>query len=49
VTIAHQFAVGEYALTFAQWDACVSDGGCKGYKPGDESQYLDQIRSLMRE
>jgi hypothetical protein len=20
-----------------------------GYKPGDESQYLDQIRSLMRE
>jgi formylglycine-generating enzyme required for sulfatase activity len=36
VTIAHQFAVGEYALTFAQWDACVSDGGCKGYKPGDE-------------
>jgi len=35
VTIARQFAVGRYALTFEEWDACVADGGCKGYKPDD--------------
>jgi formylglycine-generating enzyme required for sulfatase activity len=33
VTIAKQFAVGLYELTFAEWDACVADGGCNGYKP----------------
>jgi formylglycine-generating enzyme required for sulfatase activity len=36
VTIAKPFAVGRYAVTFAQWDACVGDGGCGGYKPADE-------------
>jgi formylglycine-generating enzyme required for sulfatase activity/uncharacterized caspase-like protein len=36
VTIAKPFAVGEYAVTFDQWDACVADGGCGGYKPSDE-------------
>ena len=35
VTIAAQFAVGQYELTFDQWDACVADGGCNGYKPSD--------------
>jgi formylglycine-generating enzyme required for sulfatase activity len=33
VTIAKPFAVGEYAVTFEEWDACVADGGCGGYKP----------------
>ena len=28
VTIGVCFAVGRYEVTFAQWDACVSDGGC---------------------
>lgn len=36
VTIARPFAVGRYAVTFEQWDACVADGGCGGYRPGDE-------------
>ena len=36
VRIANKFAVGRYEVTFAEWDACVADGGCKGYKPKDE-------------
>jgi formylglycine-generating enzyme required for sulfatase activity len=35
VTFAGQFAVGRFALTFDEWDACVADGGCFGYKPLD--------------
>ncbi len=30
VTIGAAFAVGIYAVTFAQWDACINDGGCGG-------------------
>ena len=33
VTFARQFAVGKFAVTFDEWDACVADGGCNGYKP----------------
>ena len=33
VTLARQFAVGKFALTFDEWDACAADGGCNGYKP----------------
>lgn len=33
VSIAKPFAVGKYAVTFAEWDACVADGGCNSYKP----------------
>ena len=29
VTIARPFAVGKFEVTFAEWDACVADGGCK--------------------
>jgi formylglycine-generating enzyme required for sulfatase activity len=36
VRISQPFAVGKFAVTFDQWDACVADGGCKGYRPGDE-------------
>jgi formylglycine-generating enzyme required for sulfatase activity len=36
VTIALPFAVGRYEVTFAQWDACVAAGGCRGYRPADE-------------
>ena len=28
VTIAQPFAAGKYEVTFDQWDACVSEGGC---------------------
>ncbi len=33
VTIMRAFAVSRYEVTFAQWDACVKDGGCNGYRP----------------
>jgi formylglycine-generating enzyme required for sulfatase activity len=36
VTIAAPFAVSKFEITFEEWDACVSDGGCGGYRPGDE-------------
>ena len=29
------FKLGKYEVTFAQWDACVADGGCGGYRPND--------------
>ena len=29
------FKMGKYEVTFAQWDACVADGGCGGYSPDD--------------
>ena len=35
VTLARQFAVGQFELTFDEWDACVAGGGCNGYKPPD--------------
>ena len=37
VTFASQFAVGRYAVTFDEWDACVAAGGCEGYNPSDQS------------
>jgi formylglycine-generating enzyme required for sulfatase activity len=36
VTIGNYFALGKYDVTFAEWDACVTDGGCNGYRPEDE-------------
>ena len=36
VRIGRAFAVGVYEVTFAEWDACVSGGGCYGYRPNDE-------------
>jgi formylglycine-generating enzyme required for sulfatase activity len=36
VTVAKPIAVGRFAVTFDEWDACVADGGCFGYKPSDE-------------
>ncbi len=38
VTIAQPFAVGVREVTFAEWDACVADGGCEGYEAGDEGR-----------
>ena len=35
VTLNYWLAVGVYEVTFAEWDACVSDGGCEGYRPDD--------------
>jgi formylglycine-generating enzyme required for sulfatase activity len=30
------FALARTEVTFAQWEACVADGGCSGYQPKDE-------------
>jgi formylglycine-generating enzyme required for sulfatase activity/V8-like Glu-specific endopeptidase len=30
------FAVGRYAITFAEWDDCLADGGCNGHVPVDQ-------------
>lgn len=29
------FAASAYEVTFAEWDACVADGGCGDYRPND--------------
>lgn len=36
VKIVDRFAVGRFEVTFAEWDACVSDGGCPNPPPDDE-------------
>ena len=36
VRIDAPFALGRHEVTFAQWDACVSGGGCRGYRPADQ-------------
>src|SRR5215469_18114124 len=36
VTIARQFGIGRFPVTFDEWDACAADGGCNSYKPSDE-------------
>ncbi len=36
VTIAYPLAVSKFTITFSEWDACVKDGGCDGYRPDDE-------------
>ena len=36
VTIRKPFAVGKYEVTFWEWNACVTKGGCIGYLPDDE-------------
>jgi formylglycine-generating enzyme required for sulfatase activity len=37
VVLAKPFAVGKFEITFIEWEACASDGGCAANKrPGDE-------------
>ncbi len=36
VTIAAPFAVSKFEITFDEWDACVKEGGCGGYRPDDQ-------------
>jgi len=36
VRIGKPFAVGVYEVTFGEWDACVSGGGCGGHRPDDK-------------
>src|SRR5262249_10847168 len=36
VSFASPFAVGRFAVTFDEWDACAAEGGCNAYKPDDQ-------------
>jgi formylglycine-generating enzyme required for sulfatase activity len=33
VTFGQPFAVGKFAVTFDEWEACVADGGCNYQAP----------------
>lgn len=33
--VARAFALGSREVTFAEWDACVVDGGCRAWRPSD--------------
>jgi formylglycine-generating enzyme required for sulfatase activity len=37
VTISKAFFIGRREVTFDEWDACLSEGGCQ-YRPGDRGQ-----------
>jgi formylglycine-generating enzyme required for sulfatase activity len=36
VTIAYPFAVSKLEISFDEWDACIKEGGCGGYRPDDQ-------------
>jgi formylglycine-generating enzyme required for sulfatase activity len=36
VRISQPLAVGRFSITFDDWDACVTDGGCRGHRARDE-------------
>jgi formylglycine-generating enzyme required for sulfatase activity len=36
VIIAQPFAVGRFTISFDEWDACLADGGCDGFKGSDD-------------
>jgi formylglycine-generating enzyme required for sulfatase activity len=48
VTIGRLFAVGRFAVTFDEWDACVADGGGNGYKPSDQGWGRGRRPVVMR-
>ena len=39
VRIGYPFAVGVYEVTFGEWEACVSGGGCGGYRPPSDRKW----------
>ncbi len=39
VRIGERLAFGRHEVTFDQWDACVEDGGCRGFRPEDERDW----------
>ena len=47
VRIDGPFAVGVYEVTFAEWDFCVSRGGCAGYRPPDRWNWGRGLRPVM--
>ena len=43
VVLSAPLAVGLFAVTFAEWDACVAEGGCEHYTPGDSGWGRGQL------
>ena len=37
VRIPRSVAIGKFEVTFDEWDACASSGGCGGHRAGDET------------
>lgn len=35
VQIAYRLALGRYEVTYAEWDACLADGDCNGFRTDD--------------
>jgi formylglycine-generating enzyme required for sulfatase activity len=42
VTLAGPFYLGKTEVTFREWDACVADGACDGYRPADQGWGRDE-------
>jgi formylglycine-generating enzyme required for sulfatase activity len=36
VVLRQALAAGRFSVTFDEWEACVADGGCNGYRPDDK-------------
>ena len=47
VTIRKPFAVGKFEVTFAQWDACVAEGGCQLNKSPSDSGWGRDTRPVI--
>ncbi|OQW49576.1 SUMF1/EgtB/PvdO family nonheme iron enzyme [Candidatus Raskinella chloraquaticus] len=35
ISIKRKFAIARLEVSFAEWDACVADSGCRSYRPND--------------
>jgi formylglycine-generating enzyme required for sulfatase activity len=46
VTICYQLAVGKFEVTFAEWDACLADGGCRR-RPEDPANRARGARPVI--
>ena len=41
------FAIGRHEVTFAEWDACVADGGCRDYPPENDWAWGRGLRPVI--
>ncbi|SFK78190.1 SUMF1/EgtB/PvdO family nonheme iron enzyme [Methylocapsa palsarum] len=47
VVIPKPFAIGREEVTYAQWDACVDDGGCGGWRPDDHGRDRTNLQTNL--
>ena len=47
VAFAAPFAVGRFAITFDEWDACVADQGCQGYRPASGGEGRGGVETAL--